>query len=452
MALVRSDDSRDLSRWEDPLGHDPDQNPMAWKGVLWVGFGILFLFFGVFGVWAAFAPLGSGAIATGTVNVAGNQKIVQHLEGGIIREIRVQDGDLVKEGDVLMILEGTQATVNRERLVQRSFALVGEEARLIAERDERDGIDFPAVLTERSDDPYVKSILEGEARLFDGRRAAFRSQQGLLDRRVAKSREEITALRAQQRSDRRQLAIIDEEISGVRELYEKGLERKPRLLALERQQASLQGSIDNRNALMARAEQTIAETEFQRLTVLEQERAEIETELRETQTQLQDLREQLVSAEDTLNRNTVRAPRTGKVYGLRFHTEGGVIAPAEPIMNIVPEDEELIVTAKLQPTDIDVVEIGARTTVRLTAFSQRTAKPIDGVVVHVSPDVVTPQDGSPPYYEARIRLSEMMLEQNEVALVPGMPAMAIISTGDQTLLDYLISPLTRSLETAMREP
>lgn len=451
MALVRSDEPKDLSRWEDPLSHDPERNPMSWRAVLWVGYGILFLFFGVFGIWAAFAPLGSGAIAVGQVEVAGSQKVVQHLEGGIIREIRVREGDIVKRGDVLMVLEGTQATVNQGRLVQRSLALMGEEARLIAERDDQEAIDFPEILMRQSDDPYVLSIIEGEQRLFEGRRAAFRSQQGLLDKRVAKSREEIVALRAQQRSDRRQLEIIDEEISGVRELFEKGLERKPRLLALQRQQASLQGSIDNREALMARAEQTIAETEFQRLTVLEQNRAEIETELRDTQTQLQDLREQLVSADDQIARNTVRAPRSGKIYGLRFHTEGGVIGPAEPIMNIVPEDEELIVKARLQPTDIDVVEIGAPTTVRLTAYSQRTAKPIDGRVVHISPDVVTPPEGGPPFYEARIRLSTEMMRQHDVELVPGMPAMAIISTGDQTLLEYLVSPLTRSLDTALRE-
>jgi len=452
MALVRSEERKDLSRWEDPLAHDPERNPMAWKGVMWVGYGILFLFFGVFGVWASLAPLGSGAIAIGTVEVAGNEKIVQHLEGGIIREIQVDEGDYVRAGDVLMILEGTQASVNQGRLVQRSLALMGEEARLIAERDDSDTIVFPEILTAQEADPYVRSILEGEQRLFDGRRAAYRSQQGLLDKRVAKSREEIVALRAQQRSDRRQLAIIDEEIGGVRELFEKGLERKPRLLALQRQQASLQGSIDNREALMARAEQTIAETEFQRLTVLEQNRAEIETDLRETQTQLQDLREQLVSADDQIKRNTVRAPRSGKVYNLMYHTEGGVVGPGAPIMSILPEDEELVVSAKLQPTDIDVVEIGARTTVRLTAYSQRTAKPIDGVVVHISPNVVTPADGQGmPHYEARIRLSEEMMLQHDVELVPGMPAMAIISTGDQTLLDYLISPLTRSLDTALRE-
>lgn len=451
MAMVRSDEPKDLTRWDDPLAHDPDRNPMSWRVVLWIGYAILFLFFGVFGVWAAVAPLGSGAIALGQVQVAGSQKVVQHLEGGIIKEIRVQEGDTVKQGDILMVLEGTQATVNQGRLFQRMLALIGQEARLDAEREDLEAVEFPADLTSKSDDPYVASILEGERRLFEGRRAAFEGQQGLLDKRVAKSREEITALAAQQHSDRRQLSIIEEEIKGVRELFEKGLERKPRLLALEREQAALQGSIDNRQALMARAEQTIAETEYQRLTMQEQTRAEIETDLRETQTQLRDLREQLVSADDSIARNTVRAPIDGKVYGLRFHTVGGVIGPAEPLMNIAPEDDELIVRAQLQPTDIDVVQVGAPATVRLTAYSQRTAKPIDGLVIDISPDVMQGPEGGQPYYEARVRLSEEMMKVHDVELVPGMQAMVIISTGDQTLLEYLISPLTRSLETALRE-
>ncbi len=450
MALVRDEGTRDVSRWEDPLGHDPERNPMDWRGVLWIGFAILLVFFGVFGIWAALAPLGSGAIAQGEVDVFGNQKVVQHLEGGIIRDIRVAEGDAVKRDQVLMVLDSTEAQVTLERLEQRYLALLGQEARLIAERDGLDVIPFASELSDQTADPDVFEIVDGQQRLLDGRQSALRSQEGLLDRRVAKSREEITALKAQQRADRRQLAIIEEEISGVRELFEKGLERKPRLLALQRTQADLEGSIENREALMARAEQTIAETEFQRLALVDQNRADVETELRETQTQLQDLLKQRVGAEDQLARTTICSPRDGRVYGLRFHTSGGVVGPAEPILNIVPDDEELIVTARLEPTDIDVVELGAPTTVRLTAYSQRTAKPIDGRVVHISPDVVQPEQG-PPYYEARIRLSPSMMRENEVDLVPGMPAKAIISTGDQTLLDYLISPLTRSLETAFRE-
>jgi len=444
MALVREQGRRDLSRWEDPLANEPESNPMSWHRVLWVGYGVVFLFFGAFGVWAALAPLGSGAIAQGQVQVAGEQRVVQHLEGGIIREIRVKEGDLVRDGQPLMVLDTTQSKVLVGRLDQQYLAALGREARLIAESDGSSAMRLPEELSRRVSDPAVESIIEGERRLFDGRRRALDSQISLLERRIEKSRQEIAAYLAQKRADRRQLEIIQEEISGVRELFEKGLERKPRLLALQRTQAELEGSIDNRTALMARGEQAIAEIEFQLLGLLEQTTAEIETELREIQNTVEDLREQLIAASDAMARSVITAPHSGRIYGLRFHTAGGVVAPGEPILNIVPEDEELIVHARLDPADIDVVAVGALAIVRLTSFSQRTTKPINGEVLQISADVITPENG-PPFYEARIRLDKEMLARHNLNLVPGMPAMAIISTGEQTLLDYLVSPITRSL-------
>ena len=450
MALSRDDRSRDLSRWDDPLGEDGENNPVGWKGVLWWGYGIVFLFFGVFGVWAALAPLESGAVAQGQVQVAGSQRVIQHLEGGIIEEILVREGDRVKTGQPLVVLDPTRARTQYDRIHQQYLAAQGREARLKAERQDAKSVEFPDELTKAVGLPGVPEILEGERRLFDGRRASVESQLSLLDRRIAKAHDEIAALKAQQRSDRRQLAIINEEIIGVRELYEKGLERKPRLLALQRTEAELEGSIDNREALMARAAQTVAETQFQKSGLVESTIAEVETDLRAVQVELEDLRQQLTAAKDELTRTTVTAPEAGRVYGLRFHTLGGVIAPGDPILNLVPDGEEMIVRVQLDPNDIDTVQEGAMATVRLTSFNQRTFKPIDGEVTHISPDVVQPEQGA-PFYEARIRLDPAMLRRFEVDLVPGMPAMAIISTGEQTMLDYLISPVARSLETALRE-
>lgn len=449
MALVRNDESRDLSRWSDPLGED-EANPIGWRGVLWLGYGIIFLFFGVFGVWAAWAPLESGAVAQGQVQVVGSQRVIQHLEGGLIKQILVTEGQHVTKGQPLVILDGTRARTQFDRVRQQYLAALGREARLLAERADADRIAFPEELIRAVGEPGVADILDGERRLFDGRRAAVSSQLSLLDRRIDKAREEITALNAQQRSDRRQLAIINEEIVGVRELYEKGLERKPRLLALQRSEAELEGSIDNREALKARAGQAVSETEFQKSGLVESTTAEIETDLRAAQVELEDLRQQLTAAQDALTRTTISAPEPGKVYGLRFHTHGGVIAPGDPILNLVPDDEELIVKVQLDPNDIDTVHEGAFATVRLTSFNQRTFKPIDGTVTQISPDVVQPEKG-PPFYEARIRLDAGMMKRLNVDVVPGMPAMAIIATGQQTMLDYLIAPIAKSLETALRE-
>lgn len=429
---------------------DAEDNVRSWGKVLWIGYGILFLFFGVFGLWAGFAPLGSGAIAQGTVTVSGSQRTIQHLEGGIIQAILVKEGQEVETGEVLMVLDDTRTRSQFSRVEQQFLVALARDARLKAERRKSDTVEFPNELMDHAGTPEVADIIDGQRRLFQNRRASIDSQIGLLERRVAKSEEEITAMTAQQRSDRRQLDLIAEEIRGVRELVNKGLERKPRLLRLQRDQAALDGSIDNRTALIARAEQTIAETRFQLQGLLEQSATEVETSLADIQLELEDLREQMNTTEDALNRSDIRAPISGKVYGLRFHTVGGVIGPAEPILNIVPDDEELVVTVRLDPNDRDVVHEGATTSVRFTSFSQRTTKPVDGILVRISADAVTPEQAA-PYYEGQVELNPDMLALHGLELEPGMPAQAIISTGDQTLLDYLISPLLRSFETALRE-
>lgn len=451
MALVKPSGGRDLApiRPSDWATDTPD-NIRSWGSVLWAGYGIVFLFFGVFGLWAAFAPLGSGAIAQGKVTVSGSQRTLQHLEGGIIREILVKEGQEVKAGDVLMVLDDTRTRSQFSRVEQQFLVALARDARLRAERGKAESISFPNELMDHAGSPEVADIIDGQRRLFENRRASLDSQIGLLERRVAKSEEEITAMTAQQRSDRRQLDLIAEEIRGVRELVNKGLERKPRLLRLQRDQAALDGSIDNRTALIARAEQTIAETRFQLQGLLEQSATEVETSLADIQLELEDLREQMNTTEDALNRSEIRAPISGKVYGLRFHTIGGVIGPAEPILNIVPDDEELVVTVQLDPNDRDVVHQGATTSVRFTSFSQRTTKPVDGILVRISADAVQPDQG-PPFYEGQVELNPDMLKLHGLVLEPGMPAQAIISTGDQTLLDYLVSPLLRSFETALRE-
>lgn len=433
------------------FGLSEAENPRAWRPVVWTGFTVLLLFFGGFGVWAALAPLGSGAIAQGQLQVSSNQKTVQHLEGGIIEAINVKDGDVVREDDILVRLDDTRALVDFEVLRKQFLTQLGTKARLEAERDDLAEVNFPRDLLSASADTDVQEVISGQQRLFANRINARDSQFNLLRRRIQKTREEITALLAQQRADARQYELIQEEIDDVRGLYEKGLARKPQLLALERTAVQLEGSIGNRKALIARAEQTIAETEFQLLNTQERFKTEVETSLREVQDQLIDVRDRLKAARDALDRTRIRAPQDGRVYGLRFFTVGGVIGPGEPIMGIVPQDDTLVVQARIDPADIDVVEIGALASVRLTSFSQRTTQPIDGELLTVSADIVQPEQGA-PYYEARVALdSESLAKQPELELVQGMPATVIISTGDQTLLEYLLAPLVRSFELGLRE-
>ena len=444
-------DAKELAPIDNMYALDDQANPRRWRGVIVVGFVIIFIFFGIFGIWASLAQLGSGAMAAGQLQVDSNQKTVQHLEGGIIRRIHVRNGDVVPAGEVLVELDDTRVRVEFDLLEQQHLANLGLKARLVAERDREQLVKFPNTLTARKSDPYVLEILEGQQRLFQNRTKAMRSQISLLNQRIAQTQEEITALSAQQQADERQLELIDEEIADLRKLYEAGLARKTRLLSLERTEAQLHGSIGNREALIARAEQTISETEFQKVNLIEQSASEVEGELREVQNILEDLEDRLTAARDSLDRSQIRAPYAGRVYGLRFHTEGGVVGPGEPMMGIVPENDELIVQVRIDPVDRDNVETGAHASVRLTSFSQRTTKPIEGKLVDISADVVQ-GDGQPPYYEARIELDRASLaKQPELHLIQGMPATAVISTGDQTLLDYLLAPISRSLDQALRE-
>lgn len=444
-------DAKQLVPIDDLLALDDTANPRRWRGVIVVGFVIILIFFGMFGVWAAFAQLGSGAIATGQLQVDSNQKTVQHLEGGIIRRIHVRNGDVVPAGKVLVELDETRVRVEFDLLEQQYLASLGTNARLLAERDQKASVEFPGSLTARKSEPYVQEIIAGQQRLFANRTKALRSQISLLDRRIGQTREEISALAAEQRADQRQLELIDEEIRDLRKLFEAGLARKTQLLALERLEAELHGSIGNREALIARARQTISETEFQKINLVEQAASEVESQLREIQGALEDLDDRLTAARDALDRSQVRAPYAGRIYGLRFHTEGGVVGPGEPMMGIVPENDELIVQVRIDPVDRDNVDIGAHASVRLTSFSQRTTKPIEGKLIEISADVVQ-QDGQPPFYEARIELDpDSLAKQPELHLVQGMPATAVISTGDQTLLEYLLAPISRSLEQALRE-
>ena len=423
----------------------------TWRPVIVLGFFVLLAFFGGFGGWAAVAPLGSGAIAPGQVQVASQQKMLQSKDGGIITGLHVRNGDIVTSGQVLVDLDATQLQVQVDLLTGQLWNFLGREARLQAERDKADKIVFPDTLLAAAAAPEVTDILQSESRLFRSRRAGIGNQLSLLDRRIAKTREEIIAHQAEQTADHRQLVLIEEEIDAKRELVEKGLERRPRLLALQRQQAALDGSIGNRVAMVARAEQAIAEISFQRNGVLDEREAQIEAALADAREQIRQIKDRLTSANDNLARTKIRAPNDGKVYGLRFHTVGGVIPAGEVILGIVPVDDSLNIQVRIDPVDIDVVKIGSIAMVRLTSFSQRTFKPIEGELVRISADVVNdPATG--PHYEGEIILDrQRLVDQPDLELLQGMPAMAIISTGDQTMLEYLMAPILRSIDTSLRE-
>ncbi|WP_051340651.1 HlyD family type I secretion periplasmic adaptor subunit [Azospirillum halopraeferens] len=428
--------------------------PVPWRRASLVGYLIIILFFGGFGGWAAIAPLGSAVIAMGSLRVDTARKTVQPAAAGVVAEILVREGQQVQAGDVLVRLDRVRAEAELEMVRNQYYAHRIQEARLLAERDRLPAIVFPDEILALRNDTNVANMVEAQSNVFHSRRSTLEGQTRILQERIAQTRTEIEAFRGQRESLVKQLGLIGRETAGVRELHDKGLERLPRLLALERNLVSLEGQISTTDASIARAQQRIGEMELQIIDLRQQFDRDVANELRAIGITVNDLRERRVIAEDTLKRLVITAPRSGKVVDLKIHTVGGVVGGGQVLMDIVPDDEELIVEARVNPRDIDNVVIGSDVQVRLTSFSQRYTHPIKASLFSVSADSVTDTATGQPYYRALIKLDKESQQTilPDVELTSGMPATALISVGERTLLTYWLSPLLQSFELALREP
>jgi HlyD family type I secretion membrane fusion protein len=410
------------------------------------------LFFGGLGSWAALAPLSSAAVAPGTVRVESHRKTVQHLEGGIIRELGVGEGDEVARDQVLIRLDRTQAEARYQAVRNQYQSLKAAEARLVAEREGHTRIAFPQKLVRERDDPRVAEILAGQEQIFNTRRRSFEGRSKILEQRIEQLKSQIRGLEAQVAAEERQIELIADETADVQDLVQKGLERKTRLLALQRQAALLGGSQAQHLAEIAGAEQAIGETELQIFNLTDRLAAEIASELRDVQALLVEAEEELKAADDMLRRRDIRAPIAGTVVNLLVFTPGGVIEPSQPILDIVPRDDELLVEAQVSPLDIDVVKPGLEAQVRLTAFKQRSTPTLAGQVRHVSADHLVDEKTGTAYYEAEVMIdAEAQVQLESVELYPGMPAEVMIMTGKRTLWDFLVTPVTESFARAFRE-
>lgn len=409
----------------------------------WIVIGV---FFGGIGTWMATAPLESAALAPGTISAQNQNKSIQHLEGGIVEKILVRDGDHVESGQVLVLLDKTRALSNLGVLETRYVASLAEHSRLVAERDDKDDVSFPAELVSRRNDPEIAELISGQQEVFHSRKAAMQSQIAILKQRVTQLNKEIDALQAQADAEKRQINLIKEEIVGVKQLYDKGLERKPRLLALQRAQADIEGDRGNHLALIARAQQSVGETELRIVDLQTQVRDQVTTRLSEVQAEVTDLKDRISAAQDTLNRTEIRAPRSGVVTGLQVHTIGGVIGPGQVLLDLVPQDDNLIIEARVSPQDIDIVHVGLSAQIRLSVYSRRTVPTVEGEVIHVSADSFVDQATGEPYYRAQVELDPSSIDpRDNIVLYPGMPTEVMIRTGKQTVLEYILAPITRML-------
>lgn len=408
--------------------------------------------FGGFGAWAALAPLSSAAIAPGVVTADSNRKSVQHLEGGIIAEILVREGQGVAAGQPLMRLDDLESRSTVTVLEEQLWSLLAQQARLSAERDGLEVMAVPPVLATRAGHPVVSDILAGQERIFTTRRAALDGRAAVTRQRVAQLDAQIAALEAQRSAGRRQLVLIQEEVDAVSEIVAKGYERKSRLLGLMRQAAELDGNQGDLANRIAQAREGIAQAEQEMLGLRADRQSEVAAELRETQTRRAEIAEKLAAAQVRQTRRDLLAPESGTVVNLRHFAAGAVVAPGAAVLDLVPSDDALVIEARVNPMDIDIVHAGLPAKVVLTAFKTRTTPPIDGMVTRVSADALTDERSGQAYYAARVTVDATQLAAlRDVHLQPGMPAETLIVTGERTLLTYLTQPIQDSFRKAFRE-
>lgn len=430
------------------------QHPMIAREPIRVGVWMILVVFIGFGSWAALAPLNSAAIAQGVVVVDSNRKTIQHLEGGIIEEIMVHEGMQVQAGQPLVRLSETAAKARLDLLQNQYVAAKATQLRLRAERDQQAQFALePAEFTEvKVDDAEKHEIIETQQRLFEARRLAVNGQIDVLRQRIAQLKEEINGLEAQEESTRSQSRLIAEEVATVKTLVEQKNAKKSRLLELQRTAAALEGKRGEYLAMIARARQTITESELEIINVHNNFLNDVAKQLQEVQVQLGDLKERIRASSDIFDRLVIVAPQSGVVTGLKFHTKGGVVAPGDNLMDIVPQDDKQIIEAKISTQDIDVVRPGLPARVRLTAYKVRNVPPVEGTVKVVSADKFTNERTGESYYLGRIEVDQASLDSMpDVQLYPGMPAEVLIVTGERTLLSYLMSPITNSVNRSFRE-
>jgi HlyD family secretion protein len=412
---------------------------------------VILLAFGV-GGWAATTQIAGALIAQGSVVVDSNVKKVQHPTGGVVGKLNVQDGDRVKAGDILVQLDDTITRANLAIVTKSLDELAARKSRLEAERDGTEAIAFPPQLLAREKEGPVGVALSNERKLFELRRNARLGQKGQLRQRIAQLQDEIRGLTAQQDAKAREIALISKELEGVRELWKNNLVQITRLTALERDGARLDGERAQLIASVAQAKGKISETELQVIQIDQDLSSEVAKDMREVDAKFGEFIERKVAAEDQLKRIDLRAPQDGIVLESKVHTVGGVIPAGDAIMLIVPESDNLLVEAKVNPHDIDQVQVGQSAVLRFSAFNLRTTPEINGTVTRVSADTTTDQRTGQNYYTTRIAMTKGEVARlGDIKLIPGMPVEAFVQTGERTVMSYLMKPLQDQFMRAFRE-
>ena len=424
----------------------------SFENELRMGLRILLVAIVLGGGWFMFVPLAGAVVVPGNLVVQSNVKTIQHPTGGVVAEIKVQNGARVQAGDLLVRLDRTQAESSLQVVDKQLNEMRAREARLIAERDDRGAVDYPAQLTAQSAGENVKSLLASEDALFKARYSTRQSQKDLLQSKIAQYTEEISGLEAQTDSKAKQIELISGELTGVQDLYDKHLVPLTRLTALQRDAARIEGERGQLTSAIAETKSKIGEAQLQIIRTDQDFRSDVVKQLSEVQSKEGELVERSVAAHDLVDRIEIRAPTAGTVTQLSVHTIGGVIKAGETIMEIVPDTDDLQIEAHVQPKDIDHVKTGQKAFVRLTAFNQRTTPQVNGSVYYVSADIAHDQQSNTSSYTVRVVLPEEERRRlNGQQLVPGMPAEVFVQTGSRSMMSYVFEPIKDQMRRAFVE-
>ena len=416
------------------------------------GYVSVFLAVGVLGGWSAFASIHGAVIAPATIVVESNTKRIQHRDGGIVDAILVKDGDHVEAGQDLIVLDSTDNVAELGIIDSVLSEELAKRARLEAERDEAAEVMFPEQLTSRQNDPDIAKLMIGQQKLFAAKRATIQGKVEQLKQQIGQIDEQVQGILAQADAKERQIKLIGEELVGLLDLQAKGLVPNTRVLAMQRERARLEGERGELIATKASAESRVGEVKLQILQIREETLSETLAQLRETEARIAELNERRVSIKTRLERTTIRAPISGAVYQLSVHTVGGVITPAETLMLIVPESDDLVLQAQVPPSQIDRVTLGQTARVRFSAFDTRVTPEIGAEVTHVAADVSRVDANSPPFYMVQLKIPATELALlGDNRLRPGMPAEAFIHTGARTPLSYMVKPLFDQIAHSWRE-
>jgi HlyD family secretion protein len=437
-----------------PVANDNDEfdprRSLRWHAVL--GSVAVLLLVGGVGGWAATTDIAGALIAQGSVVVESDVKKVQHPTGGVVGALNVRNGDVVHAGDVVVRLDETLLRANLGIVANALDELTARAARLESERDALDQVRFPDSFVDRASDPYVIKVMNGERRLFAMRRAARAGLKQQLEQRIVQLNEEVRGLTAQQEAKAQEIVLIQRELVGVTELWEKKLIPLTRLTALEREATRIGGERAQLIASIAQSRGKIAEIGLQIFQIDQDLASDVAKELREIEGKTGEYVERKVAALDQLKRIDVRAPQDGTVHELNIHTVGGVVSPGEQMMLIVPANDALAIEARIAPQDIDQVVLGQAASLRFTAFNARVTPQVNGIVSRISADTTTEQRTGVAYYTVRIAIPPSESEHlGDVKLVPGMVVETFIKTGERTMASYLAKPLTDQVMRAFRE-